>query len=63
VAPTVHTRQREHRDGHHAVHQPANAPLHQLPAAQRRRFLARIRALDQLATLVREVPFGSGWAA
>ncbi len=66
MATTVHNQQRDHRYGYHAVHQPANnptTPLRKLTPNQRRRIDARIRALDQLAGLMREVPFGSGWAA
>jgi hypothetical protein len=51
---------------HTADHQrdPAPAALHRLTTYERRRVLARIHALDQLAVLVRERPYvGRWWAA
>ncbi len=63
---TVHIQRRDRRCGYGAVRQPANSPatlLYGLAPGDRWRILGRIRALDELAALVRERPYGTGWAA
>jgi len=66
VRITVHTQRRDRRCGYGVVHQPADSGaklLGQLASGDRRRILGRIRALDQLAALVRERPYVGRWAA
>jgi hypothetical protein len=66
VVTTLHTQRRERRYRHGTVHQPATSPVtlrYRLAPGHRRRIPARIRALDQLAALVRKRPYGGRSAA